>query len=128
MNNRRQRVLLADDSKYQSADHESYLKKQGFAVMKAETGEEALQLARTLQPDMVVLGLLMATLEGIDVRSALRQDSATSDIPVVVLSGNWQTKLSSGCQALRDFCNDSSTQQNPAAWVAKSAPLACSRF
>lgn len=81
------RVLLADDSKFLRAAHELFLKKDGFAVIKASDGEEALQLARQERPDVVVLDLLMPKLGGVEVLQALKQDPGTAGIPVIILSG-----------------------------------------
>jgi twitching motility two-component system response regulator PilH len=81
------RVLLADDSKFLRAAHELFLKKDGFVVIKASDGEEALQLARQELPDVVVLDLLMPKLGGVEVLQALKQDPGTATIPVIILSG-----------------------------------------
>jgi twitching motility two-component system response regulator PilH len=81
------RVLLADDSKFLRAAHELFLKKDGFVVIKASDGEEALQLARQELPDVVVLDLLMPKLGGVEVLQALKRDPGTATIPVIILSG-----------------------------------------
>jgi CheY-like chemotaxis protein len=81
------RVLLADDSKFLRAAHELFLKKDGFLVIKASDGEEALQLTRQEHPDVVVLDLLMPKLGGVEVLKALKQDPGTAGIPVIILSG-----------------------------------------
>ena len=52
----------------------------------ASDGEEALQLIRSEQPDIIVLDLIMPKLQGFDVLHILKQDTLTSSIPVIVLS------------------------------------------
>ncbi|SRR6266545_6677255 len=99
----KQRVLLADDSKFLRAAHELFLRKDGFSVITAGDGEEALRLARSEHPDVVVLDLLMPKLGGVEVLNALKQDPTTAQIPVVVLSGlsqNNELKLTGAGAAL----------------------------
>jgi CheY-like chemotaxis protein len=108
MDNQPQRVLLADDSKFLRAAHELFLKKDGFAVIKASDGEEALALARRERPDVVVLDLLMPKLSGTEVLKALKEDPGTANIPVIILSG------------LAQKSDDTLSASGAAAYVEKS--------
>jgi DNA-binding response OmpR family regulator len=63
------------------------LEDEGFEVLHAEDGEEALNLAMSLQPHAILLDQLMPKMNGRQVFSALRQDDATKGIPVFILSG-----------------------------------------
>jgi CheY-like chemotaxis protein len=58
----------------------------GYRLVEASDYEEAVALARTHRPDLVVLDLMLAGRSGFDVLSALRGDDETSSTPVLVLS------------------------------------------
>lgn len=81
----RQRVLLADDN----ADMREYVRHllhPKFDVVTACDGVEALELIRAQPPHLVLSDVMMPRMDGIALLQALRQDSATVDIPVILLS------------------------------------------
>ena len=80
------RVLLAEDDRFLRKAAETALKRQGFTVLPAVDGEEALRMARAETPDIVLLDLIMPKLQGFEVLRALKADPATAKIPVIILS------------------------------------------
>lgn len=80
------KVVVADDDRMLRKAAETTLRRQGYVVATASDGEEALQLIRSEQPDVIVLDLIMPKLQGFDVLQILKQDALTSSIPVIVLS------------------------------------------
>jgi DNA-binding response OmpR family regulator len=80
------RVLLAEDDRFLRKAAETALKRQGFGVLPAVDGEEALRVARAEAPDLILLDLIMPKLQGFEVLRALKADGATAAIPVIVLS------------------------------------------
>lgn len=80
------RVLLAEDDRFLRKAAETALKRQGFTVIPAVDGEEALRMARADTPDIVLLDLIMPKLQGFEVLRALKADPATAKIPVIILS------------------------------------------
>jgi DNA-binding response OmpR family regulator len=80
------KVVVADDDRMLRKAAETTLRRQGYSVSTASDGEEALQLIRSEQPDIIVLDLIMPKLQGFDVLHILKQDTLTSSIPVIVLS------------------------------------------
>jgi CheY-like chemotaxis protein len=80
------KVVVADDDRMFRKAAETTLRRQGYSVATASDGEEALQLIRSEQPDIIVLDLIMPKLQGFDVLQILKQDTLTSAIPVIVLS------------------------------------------
>ncbi|MFI5374081.1 MAG: PleD family two-component system response regulator [Candidatus Rokuibacteriota bacterium] len=80
------RVLLAEDDRFLRKAAETALKRQGFAVLPAVDGEEALRKARADAPDLILLDLIMPKMQGFEVLRALKADPATAGIPVIILS------------------------------------------
>lgn len=62
------------------------LRRQAFHVVEAFAGVEGLALARQHKPGLVIAGLMMPGLSGLEVCRALRADPATAGIPVILLS------------------------------------------
>lgn len=81
-----QRILLAEDDRFLRKSAGAMLRRQGFMVLAAEDGEEALRLARTESPDLILLDIIMPKIQGFDVLKALKSDPHTSPIPVIILS------------------------------------------
>ena len=63
----------------------------GFNVVTASDGEEALQVAFSAAPDLILLDMLLPKLSGPDVLRSLRRNPLTKEIPIIVLSGLCQT-------------------------------------
>jgi len=80
------RILLAEDDRFLRRAAEATLARHGFTVLVAVDGVEALETARTEQPDLILLDLIMPKLHGFEVLRALKGDPATAKIPVIVLS------------------------------------------
>ena len=87
-----QRILLAEDDRFLRKAAEATLRQHGFTVLTAVDGEEALRLARAERPDLILLDLIMPKLQGFEVLRSLKQDPATSPIPVIVFSNLGQER------------------------------------
>lgn len=64
------------------------LSKAGYRVASVSSGKEALLLARELKPSVITLDIMLPGVNGWDVLKNLKHDSATSDIPILVISMN----------------------------------------
>jgi DNA-binding response OmpR family regulator len=78
------RILLADDEQAITQELRSFLERGGFEVAIAHSGDRALQLARSLRPDLVVLDVLMPALSGREVCRQLRAEGNWT--PVIMLT------------------------------------------
>lgn len=76
-------VLVVEDELKIARLVRDYLQQAGFAVLEATDGLSALSLARSEQPDMVVLDLGLPELDGLDVTRRLR---ANSSVPIIMLT------------------------------------------
>jgi two-component system, OmpR family, phosphate regulon response regulator PhoB len=80
-------VLVADDHPDIREMFRIYLETVGISVRLAEDGRSAVTLARSEHPDVIVMDVNMPRLGGREAVRLLRADEATSDIPIIVLSG-----------------------------------------
>jgi diguanylate cyclase (GGDEF)-like protein len=84
-------VLLVEDSAAIRALVRRMLVAGGHTVVEAARGADALALCRERQPDVVLLDVEMPEMSGWDVLAAMKADPATSDVPVVFLTGRSDT-------------------------------------
>jgi DNA-binding response OmpR family regulator len=80
------KVLVAEDSSTVRRLVAARLRADGYEVLEASDGEEALKLARESGPDLVVLDKVMPKLDGFEVIRALREDPQASQVPIVMLT------------------------------------------
>lgn len=80
------RILVADDDPIVQQFVSSILVENRYEVFTASDGREALDLARELRPDLVVLDLIMPYRDGYEVLRLMQEKPETSKIPVIILS------------------------------------------
>lgn len=80
------RVLVVEDEPAQREVLAYNLEAEGFAVSRAENGEEALMLVDEMSPDVIVLDWMMPNLSGIEVCRRLKIKTETRTIPIIMLS------------------------------------------
>jgi len=86
------RVLVVDDEAANRDWLKQVLEPAGFIVLMASGGQEAIKLARSKKPDLVMLDLLMPEVNGFDVVDVLSADEATRKIPIMVLTAKHLTR------------------------------------
>ncbi len=79
-------ILVVDDEQPIRTLLRQVLSEAGYRIAEAVDGVDGLTKARTLQPDLIILDLMMPQLSGFDVLSALRSNPETSAMPVIILS------------------------------------------
>ena len=79
------RILVADDEKDIIAAFKSLLEKDGHEVVTASDGKEAVEKAKRLSPDLIILDVMMPTLDGYAAHAQLSEDSKTRPIPIIML-------------------------------------------
>jgi DNA-binding response OmpR family regulator len=87
------RILVIDDSTTLGKLVEIALRGTGWQVDCAVTGSDGVSRARTSQPDVILLDYLLPDLRSAEVCRRLRDDSATSRVPVVIMSANERSVL-----------------------------------
>ncbi len=79
-------VLVIDDDEAARDLLSQYLRKEGFGVVTASSGEEGLHIARTLRPVAITTDVMMPGMDGWDVLTAIKDDPDLADTPVVVMT------------------------------------------
>lgn len=85
-------ILIVDDERDILDLIEYNLKKEGFVVVTAEDGEEGIEKARQVKPDLVLLDIMMPKMDGLEVIDMMRQDANLKDIPVIFLTARSDEK------------------------------------
>ena len=80
-------ILLVEDNRMARTTSQHLLTRAGINVVVAEDGEQALKVAQTSAPDVILLDMLLPLLSGEKVLEALKKDPRTKAIPVIVLTG-----------------------------------------
>jgi len=80
------KVLVVDDEVYILHILDFSLNAEGYEVITAEDGEQGLAKAKSEQPDLVVLDVMMPKIDGYEVCRQLKQDPKMKDVPVILLT------------------------------------------
>ena len=82
----RSKILVVDDEPEAVELLEFNLKQAGFDVIAATDGAQAIKKARSASPSLIVLDLMLPEIDGLEVCKMLRRDSATANIPIIMLT------------------------------------------
>lgn len=83
---KKEHILVIEDEEDILALLHYNLVKEGYKVTCAQTGEEGLNAARTQQPDLIVLDLMLPGIDGLDVCRTLKAGKTTCATPIVMLT------------------------------------------
>lgn len=78
-----QTILIVEDEENIRYSILTGLRREGFAVLEAGTGEEALEVAQNESPDLILLDLMLPDISGMDVCRILRRDT---DVPIIMVT------------------------------------------
>jgi CheY-like chemotaxis protein len=83
-------ILICDDDPVILRLLQVNLEIEGYAVVSAHHGEEAVRVAKSEVPDLIILDIMMPRLDGYQVAQVLKSHDGTKDIPLVFLSAKAQ--------------------------------------
>ena len=86
------RILAVDDEPHILKLVAFSLKSHGYDVLEASDGLSAIGVAQAEKPDLILLDVMMPVLDGYEACRRLKEDPATKDIPVVMLTAKAQVK------------------------------------
>ena len=92
MDKRKRKILLVEDDTALASVYRSRLELEGFDVCEANNGEDALSLAVSEHPDLILLDVMMPKISGFDVLDILRNTPETTNIRVIMLTALSQPK------------------------------------
>ena len=104
MDKEKKTVLLVDDVRLFLKLEETFFKRAGCQVLTAETGKEALELAKKYQPDAILLDYYMPDMKGDEICRIIRQEESTKNIPVIIVSTSSKPEDIERC--FQAGCND----------------------
>ncbi len=80
------KVLIVDDDVQTLRLVGLMLERQGYKILAANSGNQALQMARTEQPDVIILDIMMPDMDGYEVIRRLRKDPETANLPILLFT------------------------------------------
>ena len=92
MDTRKRKILLVEDDTALASVYRSRLELEGFDVCEANNGEDALSLAVSEHPDLILLDVMMPKISGFGVLDILRNTPETTNIRVIMLTALSQPK------------------------------------
>ena len=91
-------ILVVDDYQDAREMYAEYLQFSGFRVAEARNGNEALQQAFSLKPDLILMDLSLPGMDGWEATRRLKADASTQHIPIVALTGHALAGASEGAR------------------------------
>ena len=92
-------ILVVDDLPDNVFLLQMLLEAEGYEVETAPDGSTALQKVKEIQPNLILLDVMMPDLSGFEVTRRIREDKAVSSIPIVLLTAHDEASLSEGIEA-----------------------------
>jgi two-component system phosphate regulon response regulator PhoB len=79
-------ILIVDDEEDIIELIQYNLKNEGYSILTADAGEQAIKIAKQARPDLIVLDLMLPGMDGLEVTRYLRSNDQTRDLPIVILT------------------------------------------
>ena len=76
-------IMVVDDDQHLLTTISDFLRFEGFEVITATDGKQALKALRTSHPDVILLDVMMPEMDGGDVAQAIRANPSLKDIPII---------------------------------------------
>ncbi len=86
------RILLVDDTPANLAVLKETLTPEGYKLAFANTGEKALEITAQIDPDLILLDVMMPGIDGYETCTRLKQDEKTKDIPIIFITAKKETE------------------------------------
>ena|SRR5215469_5552293 len=82
------KILIVDDDPVIHMLYKKHLEREGFELLMARDGTEALSVVAQTKPDLIVMDIMMPELNGFATIRKLKEDEAMRDLPVIVITAN----------------------------------------
>ena len=87
------KILVIEDETTQRILMKEYLEESGYVVRLADDGNRGLKMATLIQPDVIILDMLLPSLDGHTLCQHLKQDPATENIPVILVTASREADI-----------------------------------
>lgn len=96
------RLLLADDNQQNRELLEAYLLGEGYQIEMAVDGQETIEKVAEVEPDLILLDIMMPRMSGYEVAKQLKSDDETKNIPILMVTalnemGDIERAVKAGC-------------------------------
>lgn len=82
------KILIVDDEQYMHRLMQHHLARAGYEIVGARNGREAVSMALQEKPDLVIMDVMMAEMDGLSALKELKQSEATRGIPIIMLTAS----------------------------------------
>ncbi len=79
-------ILLAEDNEANISTFSSYLGAKGYRIVVAKNGQEAIDLAKAQQPELILMDIQMPGMDGLEAMRQIRLDPTLADVPIIALT------------------------------------------
>jgi twitching motility two-component system response regulator PilH len=99
------KILIVDDSPTERHVLNDLLTKAGYEVVASDNGEDAIQKAKQVRPDLILMDVVMPGLNGFQATRAISRDADTRNIPIILCTSKSQEtdKIWGMRQGARDY-------------------------
>jgi len=87
-----EKILIIDDTHLNISILTDILKNEGFTVFSADNGLSIIEMTHKLQPDVILLDIMMPVMDGFEVCKVLKNDYDSKDIPVIMVTARTDSK------------------------------------
>lgn len=102
------RLLIVEDNEMNRDMLARRLMRRGYEVATAVNGQEGMEIARSQQPDLILMDLSLPVMDGWEAARRIRADARTADIPIIALTAH--ALPSDHAAACKAGCNDVDTK------------------
>jgi len=93
------KILVVDDEPFMHRLMQHHLGRAGYQLISARNGREAIDLAVSEPPQLIIMDVMMAELDGLAALKQLKQGEITRAIPVIMITANPQAITRQECEA-----------------------------
>lgn len=80
------KILIIEDDKFLRELIARKLTDEGFNALEAVDGEDGIKKTKEIQPDLILLDLILPSIDGFEVLSRVKEDASIASIPIIILS------------------------------------------
>jgi two-component system, cell cycle response regulator DivK len=96
------RILIVEDNENNMYLISFILKKKGYTILQAGSGEEGVDLAAREKPDMIIMDIQLPGIDGLEATRRMRESGVSGNVPIIALTsyamaGDREKAIASGC-------------------------------